>query len=131
MQVVPGTHNLPILCTVTADTSQSFTDVTVPLAEGMRPVPVVMKAGDVLFFNGSVIHGSFPNTSKDRFRRSLIGHYITGNAQQVASYYHPIVRMDGSPVDLDVAPGGGPCGVWTADGGLELTEGSLRGPEHE
>jgi phytanoyl-CoA hydroxylase len=132
MQVVPGTQDLPILCTVSADTSQSFTDVTVPLAEGMRPVPVVMDAGDVLFFNGSVIHGSFPNTTTDRFRRSLIGHYITGDAQQVASFYHPILRMNGEPVELEVSPGGGPCGVWKGDGQIELTDPTgPRGPEHE
>ncbi|MCB0132669.1 MAG: phytanoyl-CoA dioxygenase family protein, partial [Caldilineaceae bacterium] len=70
LQVVPGTHTLPLLCTVEADTSQSFTDVTVPLADGMTPIPVQMQAGDVLFFNGQLVHGSFPNTSQERFRRS-------------------------------------------------------------
>jgi phytanoyl-CoA hydroxylase len=117
LQVVPGTHELPVLCTVQADTAQSFTDVTVPLAEGMNPVPVLMKAGDVLFFNGQLIHGSFPNSSQDRFRRSLIGHYIMGDAEKVSKYYHPALRMDGSEVTLDTADGGSECGVWVeADG---------------
>lgn len=112
LQVVPGTQNLPILCTVDADLGQSFTDVTVPLPENMEPVPVRMKAGDVLFFNGQLIHGSFPNTSRDRFRRSLIGHYIVGDAQKVAEFYHPALRMDGTPVELGVSERGGECGVW-------------------
>ncbi len=116
MQVVPRTQNLPTLCTVAADTSASFTDVTVPLGPEMVPVAVKMKAGDVLFFNGSVIHGSYPNTSADRFRRSLIGHYITGNAKAVAGYYHPVLNMNGEVVDLGVSTGGGPCGVWATDG---------------
>ena len=73
MQVVSGTHDLPLLCPSRADTAVSFTDVTVPLPDDLHPVPVTMKAGDVLFFNGSLVHGSFPNTSADRFRRSLIG----------------------------------------------------------
>ena len=55
---------------------RSFTNDTVVLPEGMAPVPVIMKAGDVLFFNGQFVHGSTPNMSKDRFRRALIGHYI-------------------------------------------------------
>jgi phytanoyl-CoA hydroxylase len=101
LQVVPGTHDTPELCPQAADTSQSFTDVTVPLAEGMRSVPMLMKAGDVLFFNGQLVHGSFPNTTKDRFRRSLIGHYIVAEAQKVAEFYHPVLRMDGSEVRVE------------------------------
>jgi hypothetical protein len=109
---VPGTNDLPLLCTEKADTSKSFTDVTVPLAEGMHAVPMIMNAGDVLFFNGQVIHGSLPNVSKDRFRRSLIGHYIVGEAEKVGGFYHPVLRMDGTEVDLGLSEGGGPCGVW-------------------
>lgn len=124
MQVVPGSHTLPMLCTVTADITTSFTDVTVPLGPEMSPVPVKMKAGDVLFFNGSLIHGSYPNTSANRFRRSLIGHYITGNARRVAGYYHPVLSMKGEVVDLEVSQGGGSCGVWVSDG-LEMREPEL------
>lgn len=120
LQIVPGTHELPVLCTVTADTSQSFTDVTVPIPEGMTPIPVIMKAGDVLFFNGQLIHGSFPNSSQDRFRRSLIGHYIVGEAEKVAKYYHPALRMDGSEVRLDTSEGGSECGVWVEEDGTPV-----------
>lgn len=117
LQVVPGTQNLPILCTVQADTTQSFTDVTVPIPDGMQPEPVVMKAGDVLFFNGQLVHGSFPNTSSNRFRRSLIGHYIVGEAEQVANFYHPVLRMNGTPVEMGVSQGGSECGVWVDEEG--------------
>lgn len=122
LQVVPGTHTLPILCTTEADTTQSFTDVTVPLPENMKPVPVIMEAGDVLFFNGQLIHGSFPNTSANRFRRALIGHYIVGEAEKVARFYHPILRMDGTEVTLGVSEGGGACGVWVEQDGTPVVE---------
>ena len=122
LQVVPGTQDLPLLCTVKADTSQSFTDITVPLPEGMESEPVLMKRGDVLFFNGSVVHGSYPNTSKDRFRRSLIGHYLTGNADQVGQFYHPIYRMDGSLVELGVSPNSTRCGHWVDVDGTSVVE---------
>ena len=112
LQVVPGTQNLPILCTVQADTAQSFTDVTVPIPDGMQREPVLMKAGDVLFFNGQLVHGSFPNTSADRFWRALIGHYIVGEAQAVAKFYHPVLCMDGTLVELGESEGGSECGVW-------------------
>lgn len=131
LQVVPGTQDLPLLCTVAADTSQSFTDVTVPLGPDMMPVPVRMKAGDVLFFNGQLIHGSFPNTSKDRFRRSLIGHYIVGDAQKVAEFYHPALRMDGTEIALDVSERGGECGVWVDEGTLEFVQSGPALATHE
>ncbi len=122
LQVVPGTQNLPLLCTVKADTTQSFTDVTVPLGEGMHSVPVVMKAGDVLFFNGQLVHGSLPNSSQDRFRRSLVGHYIVGDAQKVSEFYHPALRMDGTPVELDSSERGGACGTWVTQDGKPMVE---------
>jgi len=122
LQVVPGTQNAPVLCTVKADTTQSFTDVTVPLGEGMHSIPVEMKAGDVLFFNGQLVHGSYPNSTTDRFRRSLIGHYIVGDAEKVAEFYHPALRMDGSVVGLETSERGGACGVWVNKDGTPVVE---------
>jgi phytanoyl-CoA hydroxylase len=135
MQVVAGSHRWEVLCTVKADTTQSFTDVTVPLPEGVQPVPVMMQAGDVLFFNGQLVHGSYANTSGDRFRRALIGHYIVGEAQQVAAFYHPALHMDGRPVALGVSAGGSACGVWVEQDGkpvieLQMSSG-LPAPDHE
>ena len=122
MQIVPGSQDWPILCPQKADTEQSFTDVTVALPPGAAPVPVEMKAGDVLFFNGSIVHGSFPNRSKARFRRALIAHYIEGNSDTVVGFYGNVVRMDGTPVELATAPDGGPCGVWVDRNGRAVTE---------
>ncbi len=112
LRIVPGTQDTPVLCTVDADTDVSFTDVTVELPPGYDPVPLIMEPGDVLFFNGQLVHGSYPNSSADRFRCALIGHYIVGEAREVAEWYHPVLRMDGSEVDLGVSEHGGPCGVW-------------------
>ncbi len=117
LRVVPGTGDLPVLCTQPADTSRSFTDIEVPLPPDLQAVPVPMEAGDVLFFNGSLIHGSYPNTTSDRFRRALIGHYIAGEAEQLAAYYHPVLRMDGTEVTLEISTGGGTCGEWVEQDG--------------
>jgi phytanoyl-CoA hydroxylase len=122
MQVVDGSSTWDILCTVPADTTQSFTDVTVPLPEGVQPTPMLMKAGDVLFFNGSTVHGSFPNSSKDRFRRSVVGHYIVGDAQKVGEFYHPVLRLDGSEVNLGISQGGTQCGIWVDHDGQPVME---------
>ena len=122
LQVAPGSHRLPVLCTERADTSESFTEITVPLPEEMGPVPVIMEPGDVMFFEGHVVHGSLPNRSADRFRRALIGHYIAGEAEQVSKFYHPALRMDGSEVALRISEGGGPCGVWAEKNGEPVVE---------
>ena len=122
LQVVPGSQNWPLLCTIKADTTRSFTDVTVPIPEGTPIQSVVMQPGDVLFFNGQVVHGSGPNHSDSRFRRALIGHYIAGEAQQVAKYYRPALRMDGSEIELETSQGGGACGIWVEQDGSPVIE---------
>lgn len=122
LQVVPDSYDAPVLCTQQADTMASFTDVTVPIPEGMAIVSIIMEPGDVMFFNGSLIHGSEPNRSQDRFRRALIGHYIVGEAKQVSEYYHPVLRMDGTVVELEKSPRGGPCGVWVERNGKAVVE---------
>jgi hypothetical protein len=120
LEVVPGSQKWPVLCTIDADTRESFTDITVPLPDDAELVPVVMDPGDVLFFNGSLVHGSRPNRS-DRFRRSLVGHYIEGDAREFALWYHPAFRLDGSTVELDRSVGGGRCGEWVdRDGRREI-----------
>ena len=127
LQVVPRSHELPLLCHVPADTSVSFTSQTIPVPAGYEPISVLMKAGDVLFFHGSLIHGSGPNASTTRFRRALIAHYISGDARSAAKFYHPLMRFDGSIVDLEVSPSGGMCGVVTEDG-IEMVATDMPGP---
>lgn len=122
LQVVPGSQDWPVLCTVPADISQSFTDVTVPIPDGTPVVPVRMQPGDVLFFNGQLVHGSLPNVSDNRFRRSLIGHYVQGDAQQVAAWFKPALRMDGSVVELETSENGSQCGIWVDQHGTPVIE---------
>jgi phytanoyl-CoA hydroxylase len=122
LQVVAGSHNWPVLCTEKADTKSSFTDVTVPIPEGAETVPIIMQAGDVLFFNGSLVHGSLPNRSRTRFRRSLIAHYIEGDTERVARWYHPVLRMDGTVIDVASSDRGGQCGVWVTENGKPVVE---------
>ena len=122
LEVVPGSHRWPILCTEKADTTVSFTDITVPLPDPEGAVPVEMEPGDVLFFHGALVHGSNPNVTTDRFRRALIGHYIEGDSQKVASWYFPALRMDGTEIGLESSGKGTACGVWVDREGVALAE---------
>ncbi|WP_214324508.1 phytanoyl-CoA dioxygenase family protein [Nonomuraea sediminis] len=110
LEVVPGTHRMDLFCPEDADPSVSFTRDYVAPPPGLERVPVDMEPGDVLFFNGSLVHGSEPNTTADRFRRSFICHYAGRSAERIATYY-PTITMDGEPIRLEPATGGGPCGT--------------------
>ncbi|MCC7229485.1 MAG: phytanoyl-CoA dioxygenase family protein [Fimbriimonadaceae bacterium] len=121
--VVPGTQDMPMLCPGDSDTRLSFTGEEVPVPQDLETVPMDMKPGDVLFFNGSLVHGSGPNVTKDRFRRIIVGHYIEGLAERVAHYYFPVYRFDGSTVaTLEANSWGGPCGVFVDQDGKQVIE---------
>ncbi|RYG37930.1 phytanoyl-CoA dioxygenase family protein [bacterium] len=113
LTVVPGSNKFDMLCPGVSDPTKSFTTDEITPPPGMQAVPLPMKRGDVLFFNGSLIHGSGPNHSDTRFRRIIVGHYIAAEAEKVAHYYFPVFDMDGEVIDrLESNPwGGGPCGV--------------------
>jgi ectoine hydroxylase-related dioxygenase (phytanoyl-CoA dioxygenase family) len=72
---------MDLFCPEEADADASFTRDFVPPPPGLAAQPVAMVAGDVLFFNGSLVHGSQPNRTADRFRRSFICHYIPRSAR--------------------------------------------------
>ncbi len=121
LQIVPRTQDLPRLCPVEADTSQSFSASTVPLPPGSAALPMLMQPGDVVFFNGQVIHGSYPNTSETRFRRALIAHYVVGEAEKVAEFYHPLLSFAGDEIHLKKSESGGPCGVFVGEAAGAIT----------
>ncbi len=108
--VVPKTNNADIVCPAVADARVSYTSHFVPVPEGHKAQLVPMKAGDTLFFNGSLIHGSGPNRSKNRFRRSFICHYAAGNVRKISSGYRPLITMDGREYEVEPQSSGGPCG---------------------
>lgn len=111
LMVVPGSHRLDLACPQKADLTKSFSADYVPVPDGLRELPVILAAGDTLFFNGSLIHGSYPNTSQGRFRRALICHYLPRASAEIGHWYKPIYDFDGNMVDnIDDSTGAGPCG---------------------
>lgn len=109
--VVPKTNKLDIVCPDTADESESFTTHYVKPPKDNKAVPAIMDKGDVLFFNGNLIHGSYRNKTKDRFRRAFICHYANASATSIGAGYRPLYHADGSEVMLEINPDGGPCGL--------------------
>ena len=110
MMVVPKTHNSEVQCPGEADSTESWSKHLVRLPDGKKAIDVPMEPGDTLFFNGSTIHGSGPNRSKDRFRRSFIGHYAAGSLEKMSKFYFPLLNMDGTEHTVAINESGGPCG---------------------
>jgi phytanoyl-CoA hydroxylase len=110
MLIVPKSNLTPVACPQTADARESYTSHFVPVPEGLKAQLLPMKAGDTLFFNGSLIHGSGPNRSKTRFRRAFIAHYVPATTKKLSSFYLPLATMAGAEFETGVQTSGGPCG---------------------
>jgi ectoine hydroxylase-related dioxygenase (phytanoyl-CoA dioxygenase family) len=50
------------------------------IADKYPQILVSAKAGDVVFFNGHILHRSKQNYTKDRFRRSFVSHYCNARS---------------------------------------------------
>jgi len=100
LSLVPRSHTCAILPTVPADEQLSFTPIQTVIPDGLSAIPTTMKSGDMLFFNGNLIHGSTPNTSADRFRRSFICHYVPESTTAASRFFSPQIRRDGSELEL-------------------------------
>lgn len=105
-------------------------------------VPVEVKAGSVVFFNGYLLHRSLPNRATSGYRRSLVNHYMSaesllpwwppGEKQSMAlADYRDIVMVAGTDPyaykgtqDLAKphvrAAGGGGCADWTNEAQIKL-----------
>ncbi len=113
LYVVPQSNHKSIYCP--ADGSEAwlgYGDSHIkPFPRDVKPIPVEVPKGATMFFDGNLIHGSGPNRTMDRFRRTFVGHYINEASEKVAKFYHPVLNMKGETVPRILAPtGGGPCG---------------------
>jgi len=113
MIMVPLTQALAIDCRNAGKGGSYQKDATpVPIPKGYKGECPHLLPGDTLFFNGSLLHGSGTNRSRDRWRRSFIGHYVGWSCDTISQSYHPLVTMAGEDVDRGVTTDGGPCGGW-------------------
>lgn len=116
--VVPGTHRDEIQCPTAEEFERTKRTNLAEIPKGRKVVHVDMEPGDTLYFNGSVIHGSGPNRTKDRWRRSFIGHYMPASSTHVNGGYFPVYDFDGNVIDEHYAKAqaGGPCGYKQGEG---------------
>jgi chlorinating enzyme len=78
--VIPGSHKRGVIYPHREHDDERF-DCVVESFEfpytDADSVPVEVKAGAIVFFNGYLLHRSLPNLAKGGFRRSLVNHYCS------------------------------------------------------
>ena len=78
--VLPGSHKRGLLWPHREHDDERFDCVVESFAFPYRDedaVPVEVKAGSIVFFNGYLLHRSLPNVASGGFRRSLVNHYCS------------------------------------------------------
>ena len=81
--VYPGSHRAGVLYERVPHDDPRYDGVPqshrMPYEED-EAVPVEVKAGSALFFNGYLLHRSLNNSTEDRFRRALVYHYMSAES---------------------------------------------------
>lgn len=78
--VLPGSHKRGLLWPHREHEDDRFDCVVESFAFPYRDedsIPVEVKAGSIVFFNGYLLHRSLPNVADGGFRRSLVNHYCS------------------------------------------------------
>lgn len=110
LRMVPGSHKYDLVCPGEADSETSFSRQAIHLPDGMTAEQTTLAAGDALLFHGSMVHGSGPNSSATRFRRSLIFHYVPQSSTEIANFYLPLISPTGNEILVSESAKGGVCG---------------------
>ncbi len=81
--VIPGSHRPGILWPMHQQDDPRFdcTDESheFPYLDG-DAIPVEVKAGSIVFFNGYLLHRSLPNRATSGYRRVLVNHYMSASS---------------------------------------------------
>ena len=81
--VIPGSHKRGVLWPMEQQQDARFdcTDESTgfPYTDA-DAVPVEVKAGSIVFFNGYLLHRSFPNRAGRGYRRVLVNHYMSAQS---------------------------------------------------
>ncbi|HVU12366.1 MAG TPA: phytanoyl-CoA dioxygenase family protein, partial [Phototrophicaceae bacterium] len=87
--VIPGSHKHGILWDMKHQDDPRFdcTDESFGFPyKDEDSIPVEVKAGAIVFFNGYLLHRSLPNTRTNGYRRVLVNHYMS--AESLLPWFH-------------------------------------------
>ena len=108
--LIPGSHRPGVLWPMERQDDSRFdcTDESTGFPYSDKDaIPVEVKAGTIVFFNGYLLHRSFPNRAQAGFRRVLVNHYMSAESllpwrppkegeQMAVADYRDIVMVAGT-----------------------------------
>jgi phytanoyl-CoA hydroxylase len=82
--VIPGSQKEGYIRKRIPNKNDEYSDSDIcdltPYSEKKDAITVEVKKGDVVFFNGYLLHSSLKNKTKNRFRRALVNHYMSAES---------------------------------------------------
>ena len=81
--IIPGSNQPSLIYPRVKNTDANFADVdTIDVSKYSKEeiIPVVVKSGSVVFFNGYTLHSSLKNTTKNQSRIALVNHYMSAES---------------------------------------------------
>jgi phytanoyl-CoA hydroxylase len=81
--IIPGSHKPSYMMNRVENTSSEYADTdTIDVSNYPQDhlVPVEVKSGAIVFFNGYVLHSSKRNKTTDCFRTALVNHYMSAES---------------------------------------------------
>ncbi|WP_254560020.1 phytanoyl-CoA dioxygenase family protein [Dyadobacter diqingensis] len=81
--VIPGSQKSGFIMPRIDNDSKEYADVDTVDVSGYpeeQVIPLEAKKGDVVFFNGYLLHSSLRNKTKDNFRTALVNHYMSAES---------------------------------------------------
>jgi phytanoyl-CoA hydroxylase len=81
--IIPGTHKPAYMMPRVAYNGNEYADVdTIDVGNYKKGeiIPVEVKSGTVVFFNGYVLHSSLRNKTENNFRTALVNHYMSAES---------------------------------------------------
>ena len=81
---------------------QRFTDIHMRLPEGMVTASVCVREGGCLLFDGDLIHGSLPNISNSRTRKSMVLHFVPAGTTHISKFHWPPIDSRGRSIAMDI-----------------------------
>lgn len=81
--IIPGSHKAGYLMPRISNVSNEYADVDTIDTSGLpdnQKIPVEVKSGSVVFFNGYLLHSSQRNKTTNDFRTALVNHYMSAES---------------------------------------------------
>lgn len=131
--VVPGSHKLGLLEPEPIEENDVEYGEKLSLPDGYKQLALETNPGDIVALHGNLMHGSYANVTKNRFRQAHVTHFTGVSVERVALNHHALVDRSGNKVRrrLNIKPKVQnhtlKKAVWSGVGGSKPWEGQPHG----